>query len=267
MLESKNRSLTVRKTGFFGPKPTKELHRRDTPVSDDSILTTAARASLAGGSLDLLVLDTQPVARAGAIALLSGMTGSRVPRQADSAAAAWSMLEVSRPDLVVLELNLNGPSGLDFIRQAVERYPDLKILVLSAYPEAWYAVRALRAGAMGYVMKSAESAMLLSAVRRVAAGQIHVSAAVTDLIVSQLHDLGKGRTDHTSCLSDREFEVFLLIGQALGTSEIARRLRVSVSSVESYRAGIKRKLGLNNCTQLVHAAVSCAVAGTKPADL
>ncbi len=217
--------------------------------------------------MDLLVLDTQPVARAGTIALLSGMTGDRVPRQADSAALARSMLAASRPDLLILELNLNGPSGLDFIRQVIEQYPALKLLVFSAYPESSYAVRAIRAGALGYVMKSVESTMLVSAVRRVSSGQVHVSPSVTDLIVSQLHQIGKGRTDQISGLSDREFEVFLLIGQAFGTSEIARRLRVSVSSVESYRAGIKRKLGLNNCTQLVHAAVSCTVAGTKPADV
>jgi len=190
------------------------------------------------------------------------MSGDCVPRQADSAAMAWSMLAAARPDLVILELNLNGPSGLDFIRQAAEKYPGLRMLVFSAFPEVWYAVRALRAGALGYVMKSAEPAMLISAVRRVVAGRVYASEAVTDLIVSQLHDIGKGRADHTSRLSDREFEVFLLIGQAFGTSEIARRLRVSVSSIESYRAGIKRKLSLTNCAQLVHAAVSSAVAGT-----
>lgn len=194
------------------------------------------------------------------LALSSGLTGNRIPRQAETAAAARSLLEQARPDLFIPELSLNGPSGLDFIRQVLDRHPGLPILVFSAWPEEWYADRALRAEARGYVMKSAEPSMLVAAVRRIMAGHIFVSPEASELIVSRLHASGRSHPDPTVSLSDRELEVFLLIGQAFGTSEIARRLRVSVSSIESYRAGIKRKLGLNNCVQLVHATVSRVVA-------
>lgn len=210
-------------------------------------------------ALDIMVLDTQPVARAGTISLLSGITGVRIPREAESPAAAWSMLAEARPDLLILELNLNGPSGLDFVRQVRQHYGDLKLLVFSVYPEEWYADRALRAGAMGYVMKSAEPAILVAAVRQIAGGELFVSSLVSELIVSRLHASGRNHADPAVSLSDRELEVFLLIGQGFSTSEIARRLRVSVSSIESYRAGIKRKLGLKNCSQLVHAAVTRVV--------
>ena len=114
-----------------------------------SILSFYKKAGSVVEDLDIMVLDTQPVARAGTISLLSGITGVRIPREAESAAAAWSMLAKARPDLLILELNLNGPSGLDFVRQVREHYGDLKLLVFSAYPEEWYADRVLRAGAMG----------------------------------------------------------------------------------------------------------------------
>lgn len=170
---------------------------------------------------------------------------------------------MARPDLVIIDIHLNGPSGLDVIRQVIALHPGLRILVFSACPEEWYAHRVIRAGARGYVMKSAASAMLVDAVTQVLGGRFFVSPAVSDLAISRLADPGANPADPTASFSDRELEVFLLIGEAFGTAEIARRLRVSVSSIESYRAGIKRKLDLTNCTQLVHAAVSCVVAATR----
>lgn len=241
---------------FFRP-------RRSPAVNAMPKSSLAATADSATASLDLLILDPQPVARTGTFALLSGLMGNRIPRQAETAAAAWSLLAQARPELFILELSLNGPSGLDFIRQVLDQHPGLPILVFSAWPEEWYADRALRAGARGYVMKSAEPSMLVAAVRRIMAGHIFVSPEASELIVSRLHASGRNLPDPTASLSDRELEVLLLIGQAFGTSEIARRLRVSVSSIESYRAGIKRKLGLSKGAQLVHAAVSCMVAAGK----
>lgn len=212
------------------------------------------------GFFDILIVDTQPVSRAGIAAVLRGVPGSGVPREAETAAAALSALALTRPDLVILDISLNGPSGLDFIRQVIALHPGLRIVVFSAFPEEWYADRALRAGARGYVMKSAAPETLVQAVTRVLSGRFFVSPAVSDLVVARLAAPGADPADPTASLSDRELEVFLLIGEAFGTTEIARRLRVSVSSIESYRAGIKRKLNLTNCTQLVHAAVSCVVA-------
>jgi DNA-binding NarL/FixJ family response regulator len=109
-------------------------------------------------------------------------------------------------------------------------------------------------------MKSAAPATLVEAATQIMMGRFFVSAAVSDLVIARLAVPAAGQADPTATLSDRELEVFLLIGAAFGTGDIACRLRVSVSSIESYRAGIKRKLNLTNCTQLVHAAVSCVMA-------
>jgi len=214
--------------------------------------------------LDLLVLDTQPTSRAGVASVLRRGWVSCVLREADSATAALTELARRRPSLVILELNLNGPSGLDFVRQMVALHPRLRMLVFSSCQEEWYADRALRAGARGYVMKSAASKTLLEAVAQVLAGRIFVSPAVADLVIARLATRGYSQADQTAILSDRELEVFLLIGNGIGTAEIARRLRVSVSSVECYRAGIKRKLNFANGAQLVRAAVACVLAEAAP---
>ena len=221
----------------------------------------APTASTRQRPADILLVDPHPISRTGVVAVLRELSGTGVPREVETAAAGLSAIAVARPDLVIVELNLNGPSGLDYIRRLIALHPRLVVLVFSSCPEEWYADRALRAGARGYVMKSAPPAVLREAVSQVMAGRLFVSPRVAELVVSRLAAQDPRREDPMSSLSDREMEVFLLIGEAFGTAEIARRLRVSVSSVESYRAGIKRKLGLANCAQLVRAAVSRAVSG------
>ncbi len=210
--------------------------------------------------LDVLVLDPQPVARAGLKAILDNVVSGGRFREADSAAAARLALTQARPHVVVMEIHLNGPNSLEFIKELSSRDCSLPVIVFSSAPEERFAERVLRAGGRGYVMKSSPPSLLIEAVRRVLAGGVFVSQAVAEGILLRLSPVGAPRSDLTSLLSDRELEVFLLIGEAVGTVEIARRLRVSVSTVETYRAAIKRKLGLANGAQLVRAAVTCAVA-------
>lgn len=210
--------------------------------------------------LDVLVLDPQPVSRAGLRMILGGLIAKGRFREADSAAAARRAINEARPHLVVMEIYLNGPNGLEFIKELSLRDGSLPVIVFSSAPGERFAERVLRAGGRGYVMKSSPPSLLIEAARRVLAGGVFVSQAVSEGILLRLSPGGTPRSEPTSLLSDRELEVFLLIGEAVGTVEIARRLRVSVSTVETYRAAIKRKLGLANGAQLVRAAVTCAVA-------
>jgi DNA-binding NarL/FixJ family response regulator len=182
-------------------------------------------------------------------------------REAETVAAAWLVLGEARVDLVVMEISLNGPSGLDFIRDLAVRHPKLPVIVFSSLPECRFAERVLRAGGRGFVMKSSPPPVLSEAVRRVLTGGVFVSHAVTEHILLRLSPVVSTQVEETNVLSDRELEVFILIGDGLGTAEISRRLRVSVSTVETYRGAIKRKLGLGSGAELVRAAIASAVTG------
>jgi DNA-binding NarL/FixJ family response regulator len=211
-------------------------------------------------NLDLLIVDPQPVARAGLCTILGGLVrGGRI-RESHTAAVAWSLIGEGRPQLIVTEINLNGPSGLDFIKDLLVRLPEVPVIVFSSSPELWFAERVLRAGGRGYVMKSAAPSVLEEAVRSALAGGVFVSGVVSESILRRMRPGVATVTEPTSVLSDRELEVFLLIGEGVCTAAIARLLRVSVSTVETYRGAIKRKLDLANSSELMRAAVACVFA-------
>ncbi|MEN9813023.1 MAG: hypothetical protein RL479_1709 [Verrucomicrobiota bacterium] len=205
----------------------------------------------------ILVVDDHPMTRHGVASLLQQQPGLKVCGEVDSARAALAAVRAEPPDLVVVDLSLGERSGLELIKDLHALHPEVPILVFSMHYESLYAERALRAGARGYLMKSEGAAPLIAAVRAVLQGKVYLSEAMRDRAV---HQFSRGATqaprDNASLLSDRELEIFELIGQALGTRQIARRLRVSVSTVETHRSHIKEKLGLKNSTELVHAAAN-----------
>ena len=182
--------------------------------------------------------------------------------EAEDAASALAAVERHRPDLVVADLSLPGRSGVELIKDLSARHPGLPTLVLSMHDESLYAERAIRAGARGYLMKSAGGRAVLDGIRTILAGRIHVSPAVSSRI---LESIGRpspaSRNPHENShslvqrLSDREFEVFQLIGQGHGTREIAGKLNVSIKTVETHRASLKTKLGAKDAPQLVREAV------------
>ncbi len=179
-----------------------------------------------------------------------------VVSEAEDAAAALRAVEARRPDLLVVDLSLPGRSGLELIKDLAALYPDLPMLVLSMHDETLYAERALRAGARGYLMKSAGGQAVLRAIRDVLAGQIHVSPAVSSRLLQTL--AGRNPSPDPSPhrrLSDREFEVFRLLGEGLGTREVARRLNIGIKTIETHRAHIKEKLGVHDAPGLVREAV------------
>jgi DNA-binding NarL/FixJ family response regulator len=205
----------------------------------------------------ILVVDDHPMTRHGVASLLQQQPGLKVCGEVDSARAALAAVRAEPPDLVVVDLSLGERSGLELIKDLHALHPEVPILVFSMHYESLYAERALRAGARGYLMKSEGAAPLIAAVRAVLQGKVYLSEAMRDRAVHQF-SRGAAQTprDNASLLSDRELEIFELIGQALGTRQIARRLRVSVSTVETHRSHIKEKLGLKKSPERVHAAAN-----------
>jgi len=162
-----------------------------------------------------------------------------------------------RPDVVMVDLSLTNSNGLELIKEIKTQQPDLPMLVLSLHDEALYAERVLRAGARGYIMKRASTGELLAALRKVLKGEIYLSEGMASLIVTQ--SFGKHETAAKNAslgaLSDRELEVFQLLGEGHGTREVARQLGLSMKTVSCYRQNIKSKLRLKNATELMQHAV------------
>lgn len=211
----------------------------------------------------VLIVDDHPFMRLGFAASIGREPGLCVCGEAASAEEAVTAVEKLHPDVVVADLNLPGRSGLELIKDLVSLRPELPVIVLSMHDEEIYAERCLRAGGRGYVMKSEGPEKLVAVIRMVLAGGTYVSAKTSANIVEAF----SGRRDarkHTpvSQLTDREFEVFQLIGKGLSTDETAAQMHISAKTVETHRMHIKTKLGLRTAAELIaHAArwVSSAV--------
>lgn len=213
-------------------------------------------AKAAARRAPILLVDDHPITRQGLATLISHETDLEVCGEVEDASAAQEAVGRLRPALVLVDLSLPGRSGLELIKDLSVSHPGLPMLVLSMHDEALYAERALRAGARGYLMKSAGGRAVVEAIRRVLGGQISVSPAVSERILESLSGARpKAPDSRLATLSDREFEIFQLIGQGLGTREIAGRLHLSIKTVEAHRAHLKDKLGLKDAPALVHEAV------------
>lgn len=202
----------------------------------------------------LLVVDDHAIVRHGLERLIDAEPDLRVTGQADTADAALQLLDRQTFDLVVLDIGLKQGSGLDLIGQIRVRSETLPILVFSMHQERFYAERVLRAGAQGFVMKQGDPADLVPAIRRVLAGDLYLSPPLADELVRRAVDGREDGRTPVEQLSDREVEVVRLIGEGLSTREIAEELNLSVKTIESYRANVKRKLDLRSGTELARFA-------------
>jgi DNA-binding NarL/FixJ family response regulator len=210
----------------------------------------------------VLVVDDHPIVRQGLALLINREPDLMVCGEAEEAQSAAQAVAALRPDIVILDISLGGPDGLELLKQLRARDGDLPILVLSMHDESIYAERALRAGANGYIMKQEATELVLTAIRRILAGQIHVPERVASKIVG--HYVRRSTLEARSpiaALSDRELEVFRLIGEGSSTREIAEALHLSVKTVESYQAHIKEKLALRNARELQHHAIEWRLSG------
>ncbi|HWI59345.1 MAG TPA: response regulator transcription factor [Bacillota bacterium] len=204
----------------------------------------------------LFLVEDHPVTREGFAQLINYQADLQVCGQAGTAAKALMGVDTLQPDLVIVDISLAESNGLELIKQLKTRYPALPMLVLSTHDEALYAERALRAGARGYVMKQAPTSEVMKAIRQALSGELYLSEAMRDKLVHQhLSGTVAPTTTDVGALSDRELEVFELIGHGHTTRRIASKLHLSISTVETHRAHIKEKLKLANAVELVRRAV------------
>lgn len=205
----------------------------------------------------IFLVDDHPITREGLARLINHERDMEVCGQANTAAKAVTDIEPMKPDLVVVDVSLTtGASGLELIKDLVARHPRLRMLALSTHDEALYAERALRAGAKGYVMKQEPTEKVMAAIRQVLDGGIFLSDAMKDRLLHKMTQSGSAPTaTEIERLSDRELEVYRLIGQGRGTRQIANELHLSMSTVETYRTHIKEKLHLASAPELVRRAV------------
>jgi DNA-binding NarL/FixJ family response regulator len=207
--------------------------------------TTAAKARV-------LIVDDHPLTRAGLVYMINREPDLTVCGEAENAAQALKLLEASQPDLLLVDLTLPGKSGLELIKDVKAMYPEVPILVISMQDESLYVDRVLRAGARGYITKHEKSESLMSAVRQVLRGKIYVSERMSAHIL-ELFSGGQKSAERSAIeqLSDREFEVFELIGAGLSAHEIAKRLHLSAKTVDAHRANIKKKVKISSGSELI----------------
>jgi DNA-binding NarL/FixJ family response regulator len=203
----------------------------------------------------IFIVDDHPLVREGLAALLACQPDLEVCGEADDISPALDLVKARKPDVVIVDISLKSGNGIDLIKQLKARDPDCKILVSSMYDESLYAERALRAGAMGYVNKQEVPQKVLDAVRQVFGGKMFLSPAMTDRMLHRAVRRDDDPASPVAALSDRELEIFQLIGRGQTTRQIANALHLSVKTVESHRENIKTKLNLANSAELVRQAV------------
>ncbi len=214
---------------------------------------TAAKARI-------FLVDDHPIVRQGLGQLINREADLVVCGEADGAPAALQGIASAQPDLMVIDISLDGPDGIELLKIIRIKEPVLPVLILSMHEESIYAERSLRAGANGYIMKQEATERVLVAIRRILEGKVYLSERLTNKMLEQfVHGAGSSKSDPLGTLSDRELEVYRLIGAGHGTRQIAEQLHVSVKTVESYQAHIKEKLSLRNARELVQHAIEATL--------
>jgi DNA-binding NarL/FixJ family response regulator len=210
--------------------------------------------------LRVLLVDDHPIVRQGLALLIDREADLTVCGEADGAHTAFHAIEALKPDIVVLDISLSGPDGLDVLKEIRMKTAALPVLILSMHDESIYAERALRAGANGYIMKQEATEKVLVAIRRILQGEVYLSDRLTNTMLQQfVRGATPSKTSPLVNLTDRELEVFRLIGEGHGTRRIADELHLSVKTIESYQAHIKEKLALRNARELVQHAIEWTV--------
>lgn len=202
----------------------------------------------------IFILDDHPILRAALGALITQENDLTVCGSESNARNAISSIQKAQADVVLLDISLDGANGLEVLKDIKVNFPKLKVLVLSMHDELAYAQRALRAGASGYVMKDEAPEIVLLALHKVLNNEVYVSPSLGARLLNRMVGNSPALSP-MDALSDRELEVFSLVGKGFGTRAIAEMLHLSVKTIESHRAHIKEKLNLSNATELVHQAI------------
>jgi DNA-binding NarL/FixJ family response regulator len=208
----------------------------------------------------VLLVDDHPIVRQGLARLISQEADLEVCGEAGDVPTAVQLVGDLSPDVVVADLSLKEGSGIDLIKTLRSQSSDVAVLVLTMHEESFYAERALRAGARGYLTKQEASEKILTAIRQVFDGELYVSDRLSPKLLQRLITGAPNSDDPlVSRLSDRELQVFLFIGEGRGTQEIADQLHLSVKTIETYRANLKQKLELRDARELVQYAIRWVV--------
>ena len=202
----------------------------------------------------ILIVDDHPLVRTGFAQLIGDCPDLEVCCEAADMAEALRLIDSNSPDLAIIDLSLAGGSGLDLIERIKSRNPAILMLVASMHDETLYAERVLAAGARGYINKQEAQENIIRAIRQVLAGKVYLSEAMTERLLSGLVDVRDEKRD-IERLSNRELQVFELIGQGVPVSQIANQLNLSIKTIETHQANIKKKLGLGSAHELNQRAI------------
>lgn len=204
----------------------------------------------------ILLVDDHPLVREWLANLINQQSDMEIRGEAANSAAALELINTAKPDIAIIDISLEGGSGIELIKDIKNLHPGVTVIVLSMHDEMLYAERALRAGARGYIMKREATKKILLGLRAVLSGKLYVSDRVNAMIAEKFVE---GRSPANASpieqLSDRELEVFQLLGRGYGTRQIAEEMNVSFKTVQAYSARIKEKLNLSNATELLREAI------------
>jgi len=220
-------------------------------------VTTNTKSTRANAKTRILIVDDHPMMRQGLAQLVNNEPDLVVCCEVENAHQALAAIDKDPPDLVLADITLPDKSGIELIKDIQAIHSGLAVLVISMHDESLYAERVLRAGGRGYIMKHEGGKKLMEAIRQVLSGQIYVSEKMSARILESFSGRRSPGADKSPVenLTDREFEVFQLIGQGKGTRQIAEKLHLSVKTVEVHRVHIKTKLKLQSATELIRFAV------------
>ncbi len=206
--------------------------------------------------LDIFIVDDHELVRQGLRLLINNETDLQVCGEAASVYQAIQMKQNLSPDIAVIDISLADGSGLELVKNLHLWRPEMRIIVLSMHQDELFAERSLQSGAMGYINKQDSASKILEAIRCVAQGKIYLSPKMTERLLGQFSKQNQPKQISTfDLLTNRELEVFQLIGKGTGTSQIAEQLKLSVKTVDTHRANIKKKLKLTSAAELARAAV------------
>jgi DNA-binding NarL/FixJ family response regulator len=203
----------------------------------------------------IVIVDDHPLVRQGLAFSLSANGRFEVCGEAETECEALALADDQKPDLMIVDISLKSGNGIDLIKQIMERQPQIKILVISAFQESLYGERALRAGALGFLNKQETQSKLFEAITTVMQGDRYVSPELSRRLISQALTNSNETKEPTQLLSNRELEVFRMIGQGMTSGAIANQLHLSRHTIDTHRENIKRKLGAKDAGELNRQAV------------
>lgn len=201
----------------------------------------------------VVIVDDHPIVRKGLRSELSETSDIKVIDEAGDGDEALEKARVHKPDIILLDISLPGRNGYEVLKQLRSEYPQIRVLILTTYPEKQYAVRCLRGGAYGYLTKDSAPEELITAIRKIAQGRKYVGVSLGEILATEIDTLSN-RLPHED-LSDREFQVLCLIGQGKTVSQVAEILSLSLSTINTHRAHILEKMHMGTTAQLIRYVV------------